>query len=372
MKFPWTILAVVSILLITVGVKANPHSGFGAAYAPAAPPIPESQIDERLAQLQLPFEVQNTPQVQSFIRRYFVEGYRDAEDLLGLTTIYFPIFEHYLRLYNLPEELKYLPLIESTLRPRITSPAGAAGLWQFVPATARHYGLIINGTIDERLDPHKATEAAVRMLAALYQQFGDWGLALAAYNCGPGRVQQALRNASCEDFWDVQNYLPRESQRYVPGFIAAAYLVNYYNLHGLAPDYPDYDLQDTRTFRVYSRLSLPQVAQQLGVDYRLLYQLNPAYLQGVVPGSNQGHFVTVPARVAPAFMERYGTAGDFSGTGGRLRTTYTVVSGDQIETLALLFQCTPEDIMRWNGLQKKEVVVNQPLTVFLPRGNARP
>lgn len=362
----------VSIMLATAGLKANPNYEANGFEFAVTPPLSDDQIDERLAQLQLPFAVHNTPRVQAYIRRYFVEGYRDAEDLLGLTTVYFPIFEHYLRLYNLPDELKYLPLIESTLRPRVTSPAGAAGLWQFVPSTARHYGLIINGSVDERLDPHKATEAAVRMLAALYQQFGDWGLVLAAYNCGPGRVQQAMRNARCEDFWDVQPYLPRESQRYVPGFIAAAYLVNYYNLHGLAPDYPDYDLQDTRTFRVFDRMNLSQVAGQLGVDYRTLYQLNPSFLQGVVPASRDGHFVTVPARVADGFQARYGQTGNEAGTEGRLRTTYTVVAGDRIETLALLFQCTPEDIMRWNGLRVKEVIVNQPLTVFLPRGNARP
>lgn len=125
-------------------------------------------VDERLSQLNLPFTARNTAQVQAYIRRYLVEGFHDSEDILGRSTMYFPIFEHYLRKYNLPEELKYLPIVESTLKPRINSHAGAVGLWQFVPGTARHYGLRINGSVDERMDPYKATEAAVRLLANLY------------------------------------------------------------------------------------------------------------------------------------------------------------------------------------------------------------
>ncbi len=375
MNFPWTVLAVVSLMLTTVKVNANPtneEAKESNTSVNIATSISDDIVEERLAQLNLPFTGRSTAQVQRKIRSYLVEGYRGAEDILGLTTLYFPIFEHYLRVYNLPEELKYLPIVESSLQPRANSHVGAVGLWQFVPGTARHYGLSINGAVDERMDPYKATEAAVQLLANLYDQFGDWGLALAAYNCGPGRVRQAMRNARCEDFWDVQPYLPRESQQYIPGFIAAAYVANYYNLHGLAPDYPEYDLQDTRTFKVYRRLGLRTLANSLDISYQMIQTLNPSYLQGVVPSSTKGHYVVVPARVADLFQELYGNDNSHPRVEGRLKTNYVVIPGDTIETLAQLFQCTAEDIALWNGLQQAEVIVNQELVVYLPRANARP
>lgn len=181
-----------------------------------------------------------------------------------------------------------------------------------------------------------------------------------------------MRNARCDNFWDVQPYLPRESQKYVPGFIAAAYLMNYYNLHGLAPDYPDYDLQDTRTFRVFTRLSLNTVARNLGLSYQTVLTLNPAFIHGIVPVTNDGHFVIVPARVAAQFQSLYGTEATTTQVEGRLKTSYMVIPGDDIQTLAQLFQCTPQDIMQWNGLRQEEVTVNQQLIVFLPRATARP
>jgi membrane-bound lytic murein transglycosylase D len=334
--------------------------------------LPESILNDRIEKLQLPLEARVTDRVRSKINMYVVNGAHDAELMLGRTAMYFPIFEHYLRVHQLPEALKYLPLVESGLRPSGVSSAGAAGLWQFVPTTARAYGLRIDGTIDERLDTYRATEAAVKMLKQLHARFGDWALALAAYNCGPGRVNQAIRQAGQRNFWAIQRFLPLESQRYVPRFIAAAYLVNYYQMHGLNPRFPDYNLYETRVFRVHDQLSLSQIAQETGVDRGELAKLNPALRQGYIPATREGYYLILPAAVAPAFAERYGQVDDQATPTGRFRSNYVAVVGDDIATLAMLFDCTVEDLMAWNSLASAEVVINQPLIVYLPEKPVRP
>ena len=329
-------------------------------------------IANRIAELPLPFEGRNTAQVRTYIRSYLVEGYRGSEDILGRAALYFPIFEHYLRLYNLPEELKFLPIVESALRPTVHSPVGAAGLWQFTASTARLYGLTVNSQIDERLDPHKATEAAVRMLSALHTQFGDWGLALAAYNCGPGRVRKAIRIAGNKDFWTIQAHLPRESQRYIPGFIAAAYLMNYYSAHNLTPDYPDHDMVDTRTFIVTRSLHLGTVGRQIGVNYQILRKLNPSFQNGLIAANTKGNFITIPARASEAFMNNFLSLNDNITVPGHAKSRYTTVAGDDIETLSLLFRCSMEDIISWNNLSSEHLAINQQLTIFLPQRVVRP
>lgn len=367
------VAAVVLFLACATHLNANPNPNPENTAELSATEFSDAVILRRLNSLDLPFTVRITPEVRMYLRRYLVEGANEAETILGRSSLYFPVFEHYLRLYNLPDALKYLPIIESALQPRVTSAAGAAGLWQFVPSTAQQYGLVINGSIDERLDVYQATEAAVRMLAALYAQFNDWGLVLAAYNGGPGRVRQALRSVRCADYWQAQDHLPRESQKYVPAFIAAAYLVNFHSMHGLTPNFPSYEMQETRTFRVFNTVSLAAVARTIGISHQTLRALNPGYLSGVIPRSQDGNYIVVPMSAAGAFQQNYGPATTAqSAPQGRIRSSYVVVAGDRIETLALLFRCSVEDIMRWNGLQKAEVVVKQHLVVYLPRENVRP
>ena len=334
--------------------------------------LSDEVVEERIAQIGLPFDARNTPQIKSLIRRFTVEGQHDSEDILGRSKIYFPIFEHYLRMYGLPETLKYLPIVESSLRPAVFSPVGAAGLWQFVPSTARLYGLTVNDQVDERLDPHKATEAAVRMLSTLYQQFGDWALVLAAYNCGPGRVRKAIRAAGSSDYWALRTYLPAESQRYVPRFIAAAYLMNYHAAHGLSPDFPDYDLLDTRTFKINRSIHLGTVARELEMSYRTLTRLNPSYQQGLISASSKGQYITVPTRIANQFAERYLENSNLVVPANRQKSQYVTVPGDSLDTLAVLFQCSKEELIAWNGLGSEQLTVNQTLNVYLPRRVARP
>lgn len=372
MKFPWTILVAALLLAaVTKGkTTAYPRATVNNPYSFTR--LSDELMNERIDQMDLPFAAHNTPQIKSVIRRFTVEGQRDSEYILGRAEIYFPIFEHYLRLYDLPESLKYLPIIESSLRPAAQSPVGASGLWQFIPSTARLYGLTVNGQIDERLDPHKATEAAVQMLAALYEQFEDWGLVLAAYNCGPGRVRKAMRMSGSSDYWKVRAYLPRESQQYVPRFVAAAYLINFHSAHGIDPRFPDYERLDTRTFKVTKSLHLSTIARDLEVEYRTLTYLNPSYLHGLIAANAKGNYLTLPTRVASAFKATYLTETGRNVPANYRKTEYTTVAGDRLSTLAILFQCTPRQLIAWNGLSSENITVNQMLTVYLPQRVATP
>ncbi|MEL7221793.1 MAG: transglycosylase SLT domain-containing protein [Bacteroidota bacterium] len=372
MKFPWTFLvAALFMVLATKGHTATHSEATNKKHTFSR--VSDELIAERIAHLNLPFDAHNSSHVKAMIRRFTVEGYHDSEDILGRAAIYFPIFEHYLKLYNLPESLKYLPIVESSLKPNAVSPVGAAGLWQFIPSTARLYGLTVNDKIDERLDPHKATEAAVRMLAALYEQFNDWGLALAAYNCGSGRVRRALRYSNGNDYWAVQAQLPTESKRYVPRFIAAAYLMNYYQAHGLQPDYLAKDLMNTRTYYVNQSLHLSTVARQLGISYRTLTCLNPSYQRGLIVASpKKGNFITVPTVVASSFEANYLNLPTTPADEDQNTSIYITVAGDTMEMLARLFQCTEQDIMDWNGLNSNLLTVNQVLKIRLPQLVVKP
>lgn len=371
MKLPWTLLPMLALVLSVNIANSKPLSE-NTAIVTSYGKVSEAIIAQRIQELDLPFEARNTSQVRSYIRRYLVEGYRDAEDILGRSVLYFPIFEHYLDQYNLPEALKFLPIVESGLRPAVHSPVGAAGLWQFVPSTARVYGLTVNGQVDERLDPHKATQAAAQMLAALYEQFGDWALVLAAYNCGPGRVRKAIRSAGSKDFWKVKAFLPRESQRYIPSFIAAAYLMNHYGSHGLSPDYLSDDMQDTRTYVFEGSLHLSTVARELGVSYRTLQKLNPSFKQGLIADKEAGQYITVPTRVAQQFVANYMEPQAQTAPQNYTMNKYITVAGDNLPTLARLFKTTVEDIVKWNNLSSEQLTVNQELIIYMPRQLARP
>jgi membrane-bound lytic murein transglycosylase D len=378
MKLLWTL--VITLLVFPLALKAStsnliPGASDTSAFAENWDTNTDDLIKQRLSQLSLPFEAKYSESVKTYIKRYVVLGSKESESMLGRSSLYFPIFEHYLNLYNLPMELKYLPMVESTLRPGVKSHAGAAGLWQMIPASANYFGLSIDGTVDERLDPNKSTEAAVKMLSMLYDQFGDWPLVMAAYNCGPGRVKKAIRYAKCNDYWEISKYLPKETQRYVPAFIAAAYLVNYYDEHDMAPKYPAYDLQDTRTFVIHTTLRFSDIAKATDVSWNTLKKLNPGFLGNTIPASRKGHFLVIPAYATESFRTFLDKKLKVSGgseilSDGTLKTSYTTVAGDNIETLALLFGCSVEDIMQWNHLKNKDLAVNQSLTLYLKRNSS--
>ncbi len=232
--------------------------------------------------------------VSAYLRRYLTYGYKDTERMLGEGKILFPIFEHYLELHGMPKQLKYLPMIESSMVPYAVSYAGAAGLWQFMPATGRYMGLIIDKHLDERKDPYKSTEAAVRYLKKLYDRFDSWELALAAYNCGPGRLNRTIRAYGSRDFWTIKNGLPRETQKYISRYIAACYTGTFHNLHGIQPKTPSTYYLQPMAARIYSSVSLTSVSTATGVDLPTLKKLNPAFKGNFTPARPKGIYLVLP------------------------------------------------------------------------------
>lgn len=239
--------------------------------------VPSAEtVEARLKSLPTVIEMKYTPEVQSIVERYF-KGRRQITDLLERAAYYLPIFEKALKDAGLPDELKYLPVIESNLKPTVTSCKGAGGLWQFMPATARGYDMQVNSTIDERNDPYVSSERAAALLKKQYERFGDWGLALAAYNAGSGTVSKALKRAGGDPkqhtFWTVYNYLPAQTRHYVPKFIAINYVMNYYNEHNISK--PDTKVVSTEGLRVNKKMHFSQIAGVLGISVSELRNLNP-------------------------------------------------------------------------------------------------
>ncbi len=371
MKFPWTLVAaLVAFYLVAPNqTQALPLSASEENPGNRWSTINEGVIQERLERISLPFEARYNAKVRYYIKDYVATGYKQTQGILGRSLMYFPIFEHYLTIRGLPKELMYLPIVESGLNPTAKSPVGAAGLWQLMYSTAKQYGLKINGNVDERLDPYRSTEAAVEMLAELYKEFKDWRLVLAAYNCGPGRVQQAIKAANSRDYWKLEQYLPAQTQRYVPAFVAAAYVVHYYDQHNLRPTYSALNLRETRVLKVYHTLTFQEIASACGLPPATIELLNPGYIRKVVPKSDKGNFLILPANsvaVFKDFLAGKAIANVGSVPSNMFKSTYVVAKGDRIEKLASLFQCSVEDIMKWNGLSEPEVFVNQELIVFLP------
>lgn len=259
--------------------------------------ISKDLLKDRLELISTDVELRYTSEVHQIINNFISRYRHDSEILLGRGNQYFPIYEHELEKYGLPSEIKYLSVIESSLVPTAKSQTGARGLWQFIPSTGKLYGLTINNTVDERLDITRSTQAAVRFLKDLYEQFGDWSLALAAYNCGPGGVKKAQRYANADDadvFWDIRSFLPKETRRYVPKFIAMNYLMNYFEVHGLEPSAKNMVDVQLATLRVHDYISFKELSQSLDIDYRLLKKLNPAFLRGYIPKSSKGYVLTLP------------------------------------------------------------------------------
>lgn len=367
-----------SLLLLAMPAIAVTHSTAEKTHSQTSVyAVDETLLLTRLNALDLPVSIRVTSSVESFVREFTTHGKKGSEAMLGRTSLYFPIFDYYLNLYGLPSELKYLAMVESNLRPNAISEAGAAGLWQLMTSTAQHYGLHVNSFVDERQDPYRSTEAAVRFLADLHKQFGSWELALAAYNCGAGNVQKAIRNGGSRDFWVIREHLPSQTQVYVPRFIAAAYVAEYYSQHGLQPALPDYDMRFTRTIRVYSQLPLNKVASVTGVSIHVIRKLNPAYRQGIVPASSKGHFLTLPTLGIMALQDYLRWSGNSSiktdlvsatekeslqSKGG---TTVQVDAGDTLESIAKSHGCTKFDIMEWNQLQDESLYYRQELVLFI-------
>ena len=224
--------------------------------------------------------------------------------MLGAGNFYMPIFEEALEAYNLPLELKYLPVIESALNPTAVSRVGATGLWQFMIGTGKRYGLEVNSLIDERRDPVKSSYAAAHYLSDLYKIFDDWSLVIAAYNCGPDKVNKAIHRAKgSADYWNIYPYLPKETRGYVPAFIAANYIMNYYCDHNICPMVTELPIK-TDTVVVNKDLHLEQIAQVLNINIQHLRSLNPQYRRDIVNGLNKPMTVRLPSSLVGPFIDQ--------------------------------------------------------------------
>ena len=261
----------------------------------------DSLIFKRLSDIHTPIQVAYNDKVKRFIELYSVQRQRSSSVILGLAQYYYPWMKAVFDKYNLPEELVYITIIESALNPTAVSPAGATGIWQFMYGTGKLYGLEVDSYVDDRRDPYKATEAAARHFRDLYNIFGDWGLAISAYNCGAGNVRKAIqRSGGKTDFWGVYPYLPRETQNYFPAFIGAMYMMTYHNLYGIQPAKITIPC-DVDTVMINKETHFMQIANVLGVSYDEIKSLNPQYKKDVIPAFTK----SMPVRLRSNDLLRY-------------------------------------------------------------------
>ena len=267
-------------------------------------PVFEKEVFiERLKRIPSIIEMPYNEVVQKFIDRYSGRLRHSVSYMLGASNFYMPIFEEALETYGLPLELKYLPVIESALNPKAVSRVGATGLWQFMLATGKRYGLEVNSLVDERRDPIKASYAAANYLSDLYKVFGDWNLVIAAYNCGPDQINKAIhRSKGSKDYWQIYPYLPKETRGYVPAFIAANYIMTYYCEHNICPMTTRLPAK-TDTIMVNRNVHLEQIAAVCNIDIEQLRTLNPAYRRDIVPGASKLSAVRLPQTEVGKFID---------------------------------------------------------------------
>lgn len=344
--------------------------------------LPDSVLIARLQHLRTVVPMTFNSEVRSHIRFYL----RVMERRLSLTLMqqehYFPLFEETLNHYGVPDEIKYLTIVESAMNPQATSRVGAAGLWQFMYSTGKVYDLEVNSLVDERRDPVKSTTAAARYLHDLYDIFGDWTLAIAAYNCGPGNINKAIaRSGGKRDFWQIYPNLPRETRGYVPSLIAVIYVMNHYQDHGLRPEHLEYPVR-TDTVMLHSDLLFDYVAEHVGLSLEELRTLNPQYRKSFIPASSRPYAITLPSSKLEPFIalqdslyaatrdslerrpivvepHRKSSARSSSGSG----RYHTVRKGETLSKIAARYGLSVNQLKRLNGLKRDNIRAGQKLKV---------
>ena len=360
--------------------------------------VGEETYIRRLAAIPSVIELPYNQVVRKHIERYVYRSRTLVEEMLGMSLYYMPIFEQALEKEGLPLELKYLPIVESALDPTATSRVGAAGLWQFMIGTGKGLGLEVNSLVDERRDPYRSSAMAAKYLKNLYQIYNDWSLAIAAYNCGPGNVNKALhRNGNTGDFWDIYEYLPRETRGYVPAFIAANYAMTYYKQHNISPSLARKPLI-TDTVSVNRRVHFAQIAEVLNIPIEEIRTLNPQFRADVIPGDNHPYMLVLPSQQVYSFImsqdsifnyrdevyahrpivepggetpttEEYLTGRTAS---GEVRTiNHKVGRGETLSTIAAEYGMTTDELMALNGMSSERVRRGDNIKVKAPaHGNA--
>lgn len=322
--------------------------------------------------------------VRSCIDRYTVKNRSQVSYMLGISEFYMPMIETEIDRLGLPHELKYLPVIESAMNPKAVSRMGAKGLWQFMFPTAKHYGLKSNNYIDERFDPLKATRAALTYLKDLYDMFGNWELAIAAYNCGPGNVNKAIkRSGGKTDFWKIYSWLPKETRGYLPALIAANYVMTFYEDHGICPMEPNIPV-DTDTIHVNRNLHFKQIAEVCNVDIEEIRALNPQYIKDIIPGENETYVLRLTNSMISSFVENEDSVYKHNaevhfpqasvekiltdakknddGTGNLIR--HKIKNGETLGSIAIKYHVKVSQIMKWNNMRNTNIRAGKYLKIY--------
>ena len=326
---------------------------------------PDSVYIQRLRALVSPIQLPYNSIVRGYINRYTDSRYGTISRILGMSQYYFPLIEDELLKEGLPVELRALPIIESALSTTAVSPMGAVGLWQFMPSTGKSYGLEINSLVDERRDPVRSTQAACRYLKDLYAIYNDWSLAIAAYNCGPGNVNKAIARSGGKNFWEIYDYLPRETRGYVPAFIGASYAYAYHRQHGIEPTEAPIPLS-VDTVRINKLMHLRQISSTIDLPIETLRQLNPQYKLDIIPATTKPYTLVLPQRYVMQYIahepeiqakdsmylkEYINPANIDKKRQERSGSVYVVKKGDTLGAIARRYRVTTAQIMRWNKLK---------------------
>ena len=349
------------------------------------PHFSDSVYIKRLQSLPSVIDMTYNDKVKAFIEMYVNKKRKNVKVMLGLSQYYFPIFEEILDQQGVPHELKYLTIIESALNPRAVSRVGASGLWQFMYTTGKIYDLKVNSLVDERRDPIKASYAAAKYLKDLYGIYKDWTLALAAYNCGPGNVNKAIKRSKGKtNFWDIYDYLPKETRGYVPAFIAANYMMNYYKEHNLFPQKIDFPAL-TDTVMVDADMSLKDISDALNVPIQQLRDMNPQYKNDIIPGNSEAYSIKLPINLVTTFIGMEDTIAartkeslikytevtpshnylQISPTDDIIRINYKAKKGDTFFKIANKFQVDVDALREWNQMRnKKKIKAGQKLIIY--------
>jgi len=325
-----------------------------------------------------PFQIDYTPLLEEAIINHLENRQATYLELYSKSDYFFPIFENALQKYNVPLELKYLPVVESALNPRAKSRVGATGLWQFMFNTAKDLGLKVNSYVDERMDPVKSSEAAAKYLSELYIRFNDWNLAIAAYNYGPGNIKRAIKASGYSNFWNLRGYLPKETANYVPSFIATLYLFEFANKHEIKIKNNETMFVQTDSILIKKMVSFSHISEQINIPEETLSFLNPSYIHSIIPSiKDKQYYLTLPQTHTGLFIDKeveiYAMANlEYNSREKPLpqlyelnsRTVYRVVNGDFLGKIAKNYGVRVGDLKKWNKLKDDKLKIGKRLIIF--------
>jgi len=365
-------MTVLWIFVVSTGRADDPSKGNATAY----PQFPDLVYEYHIAELNkaTPLDLSYNQYVRRYIDIFTLERRTQMEQQMGLAEWYFPIFEDYLQRYGLPLELKYLAVVESGLNPLARSPSNAIGLWQFLYNTAQMFDLQITSYIDERYDIYKSTDAACRYLQYLFRTFGNWNLALAAYNGGPGELEKAIaRSGGKKEFWELYPYITEAMRKYVPAFIAVNYVFNHADRHLLVPTPRNPLYHHLDTLQVHQKINFSSISKTIGMDENVIRELNPCYLLNEIPYMGQPMTLVLPRDKAIDFLKaenkiiatRKNTKNILpEQLPGMTSVQYTVQPGDYLHKIAVRYECTVGDICRWNNLNDRNLSAGMKLVIW--------